>query len=379
MTLLDQDLPWLTAEARNDPDTAQQVIEALAERVQTLQRQSDELRAENALLKKTGGQQASGEQVQRLRTSLRDMRQVAARHGLDRDVVALLTFGGMGVQLPSPAPFEQTLNLLTPDNEPIGSLKPVFLARGEWFGSLLAITSSLRLALVNGYNLPVSENLDWRDARPAASLQLGRAERVEALFPVDELRPPRDLLLVTRQGWCRILSWSHAENLAASGQSITIPGMGDSPVWLGPCDGEGDVLLLTRNGKWTRFPLSLIPSIGCAGIALESGDDVVAALALHKGHAVVWFAGADGNLFAVANEGLEPHKKPGGKAAPLGKRFVGLACFGVSARKNEVMLALSNQGDLHVVSMRGLPIAAKPADIQPLKVASQRLIAATLL
>ena len=57
MSLIDQDLPWMTTEARNDPDTAQQIIEALAGRVQTLQRQTDELRAENALLKRNGGLQ----------------------------------------------------------------------------------------------------------------------------------------------------------------------------------------------------------------------------------------------------------------------------------------------------------------------------------
>jgi DNA gyrase/topoisomerase IV subunit A len=379
MSLIDQDLPWMTTEARNDPDTAQQIIEALAGRVQTLQRQTDELRAENALLKRNGGLQTSGEQLQRLKTHLHDLRQLATRRGLDQDVVSLVTFTGMGVQLPAPAPMEQTLSLLTPPDEPIGMQKPLYLAHGTWFGSLLAITSTLRLSLVNGLSLPVSDNLDWRDARPTTSLGLSRAERVEAILPVDELHPPHDLLIVSRQGWVRTISWTHAEMLAYSTQTMTLPGVGDTPVWLGTYDTHADVLLLTRNGRWTRFPLGLVPSLGCAGITLDSGDDVVSAVVIGKREAVVWFIGADGSLFAVSATGLEPHKKPNAKAVPLTRKFAGLTCFGITAKKTELAMLLSSEGDLHLVNMRGLPIASKPSDIQPLQVSNRRLIAATLL
>jgi DNA gyrase/topoisomerase IV subunit A len=369
----------MTTEARNDPDTAQQIIEALAGRVQALQRQADELRAENALLKRNGGMQTSGEQLQRLKTHLHDLRQLAMRHGLDQDVVSLVTFTGMGVQLPTPAPMEQTLSLLTPPNEPIGMQKPLYLAHGTWFGSVLAITSALRMTLIHGLSLPVSENLDWHDARPIASLGLTRAERVEAIYPIDELHPPHDILIVSRQGWVRTISWTHAEMLAYSTQAMTLPGVGDTPVWLGVYDAHADLLLLTRNGRWTRFPLSLVPSLGCAGITLESGDDVVSAVVIGKREVVIWFIGADGSIFAVSANGLEAHKKPNAKAVPLTRKFMGLTCYGISAKKTELAMLLSNQGDLHLVNMRGLPIATKPADIHPLQVSNQRLIAATLL
>jgi DNA gyrase/topoisomerase IV subunit A len=379
MSLIDHDLPWLATEAGNDPETAQRIIAALAERVQVLQRQADELRAENALLKRTGGQQTSTEQVQRLKTNLRDLRQVAARKGLDRDVVSMVSFSGQGMHLPAPAPFEQTLNLLAPAEEPLSMVKPVYLATGTWFGALLAITSNVRLLLVSGLGLPVSERLDWRDARRLTALGLARAERVEAICALDELRPPRDVLLVSRQGWVRAISWMHVETVVFSGQALTLPGTGDTPVWIGACDTDADLLLLTRNGRWTRFPIGMIPSTGCAGITLDPGDDVVSAVVLGKEDAVVWFCGADGTLCAIASDGLIAHKRPGGKPVPLARRFMALTCFGISARKTEVVLLLSNQGDMHVVSMQGLPIAAKPAETQPLKAASQRLLAATLL
>jgi DNA gyrase/topoisomerase IV subunit A len=383
MNFLEHDLPWLSTEARDDPATAQRIIEALAERVQVLQRQSDELRAENALIKRGGNQQTNTEQVQRLRNNLRELRQVAERKGLDRDVVTLLSFSGLGAQLPAPAPFEQTLPLATTADEPVGVIKPLFLASGTRFGSVLAVTSNLRMMLGTGLSLPVSENLDWRDARPSGALVLGRAERIEAMCAVDELQPPRDLMLVTRLGWVRVMSWTLAENLSISGQPFTLPGMGDSPVWLGACDADADVLLLTRNGRWTRFPIGMVPPIGCAGIQLESGDDVVSAVVLRKderrGPQAVLFVGADGTMFVAAAAGLEAHKKPNARSVPAARKFVGLAGFPITTRKTEVVMALSNAGDFHVVSMKGLPIAAKPADAQPLKVAGQRLVAATML
>ncbi len=378
---LDLDLTWLTNEARNDPATAQQIVEAFAERVQTLQRQTDELRADNALLKRSGGQQTTVEQVQRLKANLRDMRNLAVRKGLDQDVISMVSFMGHGVQLAAPAPMEQTLTVVTSPEEPVSTLKPICLTGGTWFGSLMAVTSNMRLSLVNGLSLRYSAMLDWHDARPIMGLGLGRAERVEAICSLDELRPPHDMILVTRQGWVRVMSWSHIETMALSGQSMTLPGTGDTPVWLGPGDADGDLLLLTRAGRWTRFPIGMMPSIGCAGISLEQGDDVVCAVVLdkHNPAGAVWFVSADGAVFAIASAGLPAHKKPGAKSTAVARKYVGLACFAVTTRKTEFAALLSNAGDLHVVSMKGLPIASKPADAQPLQVSGQRLIAATLI
>lgn len=377
MSLLERDLPWLLAEAHNDPDVAQQIVETLAGRIQELQRQTDELRAENTLLKRTGGQQASTEQLNRLKTTLHDLHQLVTRAGLNRDVVTVLDFSGMGLHLPTPAPMEQTLRLLSAPDDPISMHKPLYLAHGSWLHTLLAITSGLRMLLVNGLAVPISEHLDWRDAHTISGLGLSRAERVEAVLPLDELHPPHDVLIVSRQGWVRSISWSHVEMLAYSGQSITLPNAGDSPVWLGESDTDADLLILTRNGRWTRFPMNVVPARGCAGITLDSNDDVVSAVVVDKTTAAVWFIGADGTTFVLSAMGLEAHKKAAGKAVPLTRRFVGLTCYRVQSHKARMALLLSNEGDLHVLSTHGLPIAAKPSEVQPLKVSNERLIAAT--
>jgi DNA gyrase/topoisomerase IV subunit A len=282
-----------------------------------------------------------------------------------------VSFTGHGLHLPAPAPMEQTLSLSANEGEEVRDLKPLFMTCGTRLDSLLAVTSSFRLGLVNGLSLPLSEDMHWRDARPAIALQ--RGERVEATCAINELLPPRMVLIVTRQGWVRALSWALVENLALSGQPLSPPNKGDAPVWMGACD-EGDVLLLTRNGRWTRFSISSIDSAGVNGIVLDADDDVAGAVLIPPHSSAVYFIGADGAQIAISSAGLEAHKKPGGKSQALTRRFIALA--GYAARKTDMVLLLANSGDLIVESLRALPIAPRPSDAQTLNVINQRLIAA---
>lgn len=374
MTLLEQDLPWLVNEARNDPDTAQQIIEALTGRVQQLQHQSDELRAENVLLKRSGSHQVFLEQIQRLRTDLRDMRIMAEKANLNPDVVTIVSFTGHGLHVPAPLAMDQTLLLETSADESVRDLRPLFLSNATRLDSLLCLTSGFRLVMVNGLSVPLSEAMHWKDARPVAPLQ--RGERIEATHPINELQPPRMLIIVSRQGWVRALSWSLVENLVMSGQPLTPPNANDAPVWVGAAD-EGDLLLLTRGGRWTRFPISAIDASGGPGIALDADDDVAWACAIKPSDPAVYFVGGDGAQVAVASAGLEAHKKPGAKAVPVTRKFIALACY--TARKTDAVMLLTASGDMVVETLRALPIAAKPSEAQPFNVVSQRLVASALL
>jgi len=382
--MLDQDLPWLVNEARADPETAQQIIEALAGRVQQLQQQSDELRAENVLLKRSGSHQVFHEQANRLRTDLRDMRVMAEKAGLNPDVVTVMSFTGSALHVPAPLAIDQTLTLETAADESVRDLRPLFMSSATRLDSVLCITSGFRLLMVNGLSVPLSEAIHWKDARATVPLQ--RGERVEATSAINELHPPRMLIVVTRRGWARAMSWSLVENLVISGQPITPPNANDAPVWIGPADPSslrqaqdsgGDLLLLTRNGKWTRFPITAMEASGGQGIALDPDDDVAWACVIQPDDAVVYFVGGDGAQLAVATSGLEPHKKQGGKAANLTRKFVSLACF--VAKKADAVILLSANGDLIVETDRAVPIAAKPSEANTLNVVSQRLVAAARL
>ena len=374
MTLLQQDLTWLVNEARSDPEVAQQIIEALTSRVAQLQHQSDELRAENVLLKRSGSHHAFRDQVQRLRTDLRDLRALAEKANLNPDVVTILSFTGQAIHLLAPLAMDQTLTLETAPGENVRDLRPLFMTSAARLHSLLCLTSNFRLVLVNGLSAPVSETMHWKDARPVVPLT--RGERVEATCTLDELQPPRRLIVVTRRGWVRVMSWSLIENLVVSGQPITSPNINDSVAWVGGAD-DGDILLLTRNGRWTRFPINTIEPSGGPGIALDADDDVASGCVLKPTDNTAYFVDGDGAQIVMATSGLEIHKKPGGKAVALARKFVALACF--VAKKTDAVMLLSASGDLIIETLRGLPIAARPSESQPFNVVNQRLVAATLL
>ena len=374
MSLLQQDVPWLVSEARNDPDTAQQIIEALSSRVAELQQQTDELRAENVLLKRGGSHHVFQDQVQRLRTDLRDLRTLAEKASLNPDVVTILSFTGHALHLPAPLAMDQTLALELPSGESVRDLRPLFMTSAARLHSVLCLSSSFRLIAINGLSVPLSEAMTWQDAR--AVVPLGRGERVEATCVLDELQPPRRLIVVSRRGWVRAMSWQLVENLIVSGQPITPPDANDSLVWVSPAE-EGDLLLLTRNGRWTRFPINAIEPSGSQGVSLGADDDVACGCVVRPTDSAAYFVGGDGAEIAVAASGLEAHKKPGAKAVPLKGRFVTLACF--AAKKTDAIMHLATSGDLIVETIRALPVGARPSEAQGLNVINQRLVASALL
>ncbi len=366
-------------EAAPDLAAAHLLIAELHARTQTLQRNSDALRAETAFLKRSGSG-ASPAQLSRARNDLRDLRLYARKRNLDGDVLALLTGTGDALLLPGVASMDQTLKLVTAEDRGVRELRPLYMAATTRLGGLLAMTSTFRLVSLNGLGIRLSARMDWQDAARASALGLMKLEQVEAVCVVDEFAPPAQLVVVTRQGWCRALPWGVVENMLASGQQITPGEHTDAPVWLGASDGGAeDLLLLTRLGRWVRFPLKLVESSGAFCVSREQDDDVVAALILPSINAddAVQFVGADGAQFVVATAGLPAHKKPGAKSQPLIKNFVALTCALQSQTTATLMLTMT--GDLVVSTTRSLPIAAKPSEARPLNVVGARVAAAMFL
>jgi hypothetical protein len=368
----DLDLDALLTEAA-DPAAAQRIIELLHGRVQTLQQFSYELRIALALLQRSGG--AVGADAQRLQTELRDLRRLASRASLDPDTFALLSADGSGLHLPMPAPMEQTLQLEPPTRGALRDLRPLSIAATTRLGSLLALTSGFHLHLFGGLGLPLSEDWRWQNARRAPTT-LARGERFEAMCAVDEFAPPKHVLVVTRSGWCRALPWSVVENLAAGGAVFNPADHGDTPVWIGPCE-EGDVLLVTRLGRYVRFPLAALAAAGEQGVSLESDDDVAAAALLPAGRAdacAVHFIGADGAQFAIAPQGLEANKRAGGKTRALTRNWLAQSCA-IAARTDAVAMFAAD-GEVFISTLRSVPVAARPVDARPLNIVGQRLLGA---
>jgi hypothetical protein len=361
-------------DAATDLDAARHMIEMLHARMQTLQQNSDQLRAELTLQKRGGGGGASQAQLVRARADLRELRAFARKRNLDGDGLAIVTAAGDGLLVPGLAAMDQTLHIEGLPEDGLRGLRPVFVAPTTRLGELVALTSFFRLVAINALSMRVSQDMDWRASGPIGGPALSKGERIEAICALDTFAPPTHVLIVTTRGWCRGLPWSIAEGLLASGQTITPGEKGDVPAWIGPVTAaHADVLLLTRHSRWTRFSLRSLEAAGMYGASIEPDDDLCGVALLGPRDAAVQFVTAEGAQLAVASEGLPAHKRPGAKTQPLTRNTVAMAC--APHDRDGAALLLAMNGDLIVSTSRALKIADKPHEARPLNVAGARLAA----
>ncbi|HQX75918.1 MAG TPA: hypothetical protein PL074_06375, partial [Thermoflexales bacterium] len=124
MDFYSKDLEAWINEAQADPQTAAQIITALAGRITQLQLQNDALLAENLLLKRASGG-AYLEQIERLRAGMADIKSWAIRHRLERQTVLAASFSGEVLQFMIQRSdrfekeSEQTFSLKTSEDKPL--------------------------------------------------------------------------------------------------------------------------------------------------------------------------------------------------------------------------------------------------------------------
>ncbi len=361
-------------DAAADADTARALITALHARVRALQINSDALRLENVLLKRGGGSEVSAESMRRLRDELRALRAFARRHDLDRQAIALLAGAGAGLLMPEPAALEQTLSIEMGDVA-LCDLRPLHLTPVRRLGSLVAITSAFRLLQLPALALPLSSAPRWSDACAPDALGLPKGERIEALCALPE-PAPKSILIVTRSGWCRELAWPSVEDVLTLGAALTPGDKTDSPVWIGPANA-GDVLLVTRLGRWVRFPLATLEPVGQNAITLAPDDDVACAVSIAPEIEALQFVSGDGALLSVRADAFTAHKKPGGKSQPITRNWISHAVY--AAPRSAALVLLGAGGELHVTTIRGLPVADRPHEARPLAVAGGRVLASAIV
>ncbi len=378
MDFLTRDLNWLLTEARNDPAVAAQIIEALAGRVEALQTQADAARAESLVLRRSGQHQIYLDQIQRLKTDLRDLRGHVSARGANMVTITMLTSGGVGLQLPRLLLPTSIFSLANINREGLREAQPIHWAASSRLGQVLVITSTGRAVLLNGLALPLSEQSDWAEARPISQLTLRKGERVEAMCAVPEQGEAKMLVMVTRQGLAKAIPWSLFEAMLAGGQPMVSPKEGDGAVWVGACGraeagGLGDLMIVTRNGRWLRFPIASIEPGGSVGIPLQIGDEVASATEIAPNAPFIFVLGNEGGLITVANAGVQGNKRPGGKTGALPKGFLPLGC--AAGARSQSFMALSLDGNISQSPFTRAIAATTLAEARPLNLIHQRLCA----
>ncbi|HQV71036.1 MAG: hypothetical protein WAU96_15850 [Anaerolineae bacterium] len=382
MDFYSKDLEAWINEAQADPQTAAQIITALAGRITQLQLQNDALLAENLLLKRASGG-AYLEQIERLRAGMADIKSWAIRHRLERQTVLAASFSGEVLQfmLQRSDRFEkeseQTFSLKTSEDKPLADLRPIYLAPASNLGQVLFVSSSFRAQIFGCVGLPVVTTPDWKFAAAPPLPMLKRGERIEAMTTSDEFGRANALTLVTRRGFVRTLPWLMVENLIAAGHPLLKPAVDDdAPVHVSECNNH-DILVATRQGKWLRFPITSVDAAGANAFSMDAGDDAACATEVAPDKPLICFVSDSGAMLAVKNTGLEAHQKPGAKPGNLPRGFRPVACF--AADEAARVLTLSREGELDITPVNRIPVASRLSEAKLFSLFSQRVIGVALI
>ena len=334
MPIRQQDVQWWLREIKLHPEVAPTIIRSLAERLEELDHQNEELRAALIKLRRSlssRGDPSDTHYLERQATGARcpgglspiDKRVQPAR-GLTGSVssqpeIVILSRSGNGFRAPlagvEHSAQERALTRVTP-----------VLARAP---HLVATHSADELILLTqmgkGLFVPVTEvpiNLDASQITLQAipAIQLDSADTIAGVFSVAQLRHSRWITLVTRGGFVRQTILVALERQAQRGDDlIASPIAADEPLLMLGSDTGDDLLLFTRNGKRNRFPGSAIPGRGAVGIELQKGDEVVSAVSL-KSEQELLLLTSDGFAFRRSSAALKARARPGGAGKAVLRR-----------------------------------------------------------
>ena len=164
-------------------------------------------------------------------------------------------------------------------------LERVFVARTQ--GWLLAFTENGHLHFLPVLDVPEG----GRASRGQSIYGLTPADRSDAivtLLPADDLTAERFVVFLTRNGLMKRTKLSEFANPRAGGVIAAGLKKGDRIMDVRLSDGDGEVMLISRDGRAIRFPESDLSVLGrnaqgVKGIDLKGDDSVVGMLLIRRG------------------------------------------------------------------------------------------------
>lgn len=212
--------------------------------------------------------------------------------------------GGMGI-----------FDLEAPDDEP-----PAILAMADESSSLLLFTNHARVFRIPVRNLPEAQ-VRARGQVLFNRNPLGQDEHFQAAMP-DVVKG--SIAMVSTRGMVRILRHHVFGEYMKPGTAMFDPAKFGQLAGVCWTPGDGDLLVLTRQGRGIRFSQAKFPPQGTQGMRLDQGDEAVGIAAVTQ-ESQVFLISADGRGTIRSMAGFTPNKSAGGsgKIAINSDRLVG--------------------------------------------------------
>ena len=223
-------------------------------------------------------------------------------------------------------------------------LERVFVARTQ--GWLLAFTENGHL-----HFLPVLDVPEGARASRGQSIYgltpADRSDPIVTLLPADDLTAERFLVFLTRNGLMKRTKLSEFAHPRAGGVIAAGLKKGDRIMDVRLSDGDGEVMLITRDGRAIRFPESDLSVLGrtaqgVKGIDLKGDDSVVGMLLLRRDAWVLSVAeDGKGKRTEVGDFPLQRRGGLGTLAVPSGDRTALVSALEV-LEGDEVMVVMAS-------------------------------------
>ena len=334
MPIRQQDVQWWLREIKLHPEVAPTIIRSLAERLEELDHQNEELRAALIKLRRSLSgrvgrsatqplrQQATGPRYPRNLSPI-DQRSQPGR-ALARGVspspeFIMLSRSGMGFRAPldslERSAQERALTRVTP----VLARAPHLIATHS-ADELILLTQKGKGLFVPVRDVPLCMDASQILLQSIPAIRLDSADAIAAVLSFDHLRSSRWITLVTRRGFVRQTILAAMERQATRGDDLVAsPLADDEPLLMLGSDTGDDVLLFTRQGKWNRFPGSAIPGRGAEGIELREDDAAVGAASLNADRELLVLT-TDGFAFRRSSQALKARTRPGGTGKAMLRR-----------------------------------------------------------
>ncbi len=144
---------------------------------------------------------------------------------------------------------------------------------------ILFFTTKGRVFQLKAYEIPIAS----RTAKGQSIvnfLQLGPAEKVSSILPLDRVENSEWLIMVTKEGVVKKVELNQFSNVRRSGLIAIRLKNGDLLQWVAPAGKNDDIVLISHMGQAIRFsekdlrPMGR-PASGVRGIRLKKDDEVV--------------------------------------------------------------------------------------------------------
>lgn len=342
-----KDAQWWVLEAQQHPTSAPQLIRLLAEQLALLDRENEQLRGELIALRRN--QRAEGTNnadATALQQRIRELEGALRRGGAERHML-IYRLGQIDIDVPYEGIRSAAIGRAI---EPGASL-----LIADATANLLAVTAESRAFNVSLRDLPMPES-----GTPA---RIESPKHVIALLDQTVFERCRYLTLVSQRGYLYSLLVGTVNRIAARQEPLIrnlVPG---DPIVAAVPSNNTELIAVSRQGRWVRFPERAISGSGSLALDLPKGD-ALAGVAWSDADALAIFPTADGSLFVRRAADLPSRAAPGKSAGMLcrGRTLLGVAV----GTPSQALIALTRCGTVLTSAISNLPYRAESDEGAPL-------------